>query len=985
MSRHLPSLKPLDELSLPRKLLLRYLKKRKLARSTPKTLNWTVSDPGEPIANDYLLIDAVLTDGVKARPRSSYSDRFTEPDPPDTELRQALRDTILPHIGLDKVPMSDCIRRLSAEAERLSEGGTRVGMVFLDVRRRKPVPETTDGREEDDALDAEANGQERDAAGLGELAEGADGFGTPLDEGAFPEGTITMDVDNIPLGEVIRYLCMGSGRRYHVEDDRVVVAHKELPLAALFTETSTVRRGVLDFRRPDQEAAEDWPHGFVSRDVRGFFMNFGVSFPAGARAFYDPRTSALTVRNTPENLRRLSKVLTEISVIPVRALVRASVVDITDPELAGALAGDGRRMHPGETLLSLLRTGVSRPGVRLVATGEVLGLGSSDLEAKQGTSGTTQTFSFSGQAAVMSRGYAIELTPRISLAGTEWSTDGLAVRDGQCVALRWPSAGDHYLVVHTTFVAPDGSCARGTLPDAQVEDAAQNESPASLQARCKALRFIRCRVDAVGLPELVAALGAHIHQTSAGRPPLKVSLPDAPEIIDKDPTPYGLHLADVSLTDILDSLCFRFGLESVWTQEGVVLGPAATMSAYYEARFYTDEPGWTVAHGPRKFLEDALDGDSTYVEELSLTELARREAGLDIGPGAQCSWPSRHGKFTVYSSAADLEAFERYSLVVPAWTKNVRLACTLLQPANPTPVRLDLAGGVGRSMALTLPAAEGAPDLRLQLKINETWRWPHPIPVSWTLTPLTADASPAAPPQHGKALLEHGVPTTVTLPRPAGPLTITARILTPAGQLPRHPDQADLARRQREAAATPLRRWLATTRLPRLRLDQCGLRDAVAALSAAFQKDSPDGQGCNLVLSLEKENTHASPEPDERLTADWHDLTAGDAVERVCAHFRVPFDVAGSVVFIGEGKTPNDRQYLVVPVNPQKVLPAGTVPRETETFNAVLKESLEADGLIFGKRDRIRYRPRRRVLIAYGRHRFLVHLAEALRSRQQTP
>jgi hypothetical protein len=46
--------------------------------------------------------------------------------------------------------------------------------------------------------------------------------------------SVTVDFDNIPMGELIRYLCAASGLKYRIEEHTVLIAH-ELPLEDLET------------------------------------------------------------------------------------------------------------------------------------------------------------------------------------------------------------------------------------------------------------------------------------------------------------------------------------------------------------------------------------------------------------------------------------------------------------------------------------------------------------------------------------------------------------------------------------------------------------------------------------------------------------------------------------------------------------------------------------------------------------------------------
>jgi len=57
---------------------------------------------------------------------------------------------------------------------------------------------------------------------------------------------ITLAMDNIPLRDLIRYICMAAGLQYKIEDHAVIIADQSLPLEKMETRFYPVEAGVLD-------------------------------------------------------------------------------------------------------------------------------------------------------------------------------------------------------------------------------------------------------------------------------------------------------------------------------------------------------------------------------------------------------------------------------------------------------------------------------------------------------------------------------------------------------------------------------------------------------------------------------------------------------------------------------------------------------------------------------------------------------------------
>ena len=60
------------------------------------------------------------------------------------------------------------------------------------------------------------------------------------------EPHVTMDMDNLPLGDAVRYVCKATNFKYRVEKNAIIVAHHQVPLDRMETRIYSVKAGFLD-------------------------------------------------------------------------------------------------------------------------------------------------------------------------------------------------------------------------------------------------------------------------------------------------------------------------------------------------------------------------------------------------------------------------------------------------------------------------------------------------------------------------------------------------------------------------------------------------------------------------------------------------------------------------------------------------------------------------------------------------------------------
>ncbi len=166
---------------------------------------------------------------------------------------------------------------------------------------------------------------------------------------------ITISLDDMPVGEVIRYVCQSTGLKYRV-GDRAVIISTEIT-TVMETRFFKVRGTIINSIAPatagegedmmaadadildvatfgEAEEGATRPASVSSEQLKAYFTERGVPFTdADSTIAYDRRSGKLIVKNTPENLRRLETLLREIDIETPLVLIEAKFVELTQVDL----------------------------------------------------------------------------------------------------------------------------------------------------------------------------------------------------------------------------------------------------------------------------------------------------------------------------------------------------------------------------------------------------------------------------------------------------------------------------------------------------------------------------------------------------------------------------------------------------------------------------------------------------------------------------
>lgn len=168
------------------------------------------------------------------------------------------------------------------------------------------------------------------------------------------DARITITLNQIPLGEALRYIASQAGLKIKVEPYAVSVIPVTEQSADLLTKeyrvppgfiSSTVNIGASSLAQP---AAAGAPTGtakdtqestggrqLVNRETaKDFLQAQGVPFPTGASANFLPQSSRLIVRNTQDNLELVDALVEQANVSgPRQVEIEAKFVEITQNNL----------------------------------------------------------------------------------------------------------------------------------------------------------------------------------------------------------------------------------------------------------------------------------------------------------------------------------------------------------------------------------------------------------------------------------------------------------------------------------------------------------------------------------------------------------------------------------------------------------------------------------------------------------------------------
>jgi type II secretory pathway component GspD/PulD (secretin) len=167
---------------------------------------------------------------------------------------------------------------------------------------------------------------------------GGDEFGLDEDDGAAAVAPasngkkINLDADDIPVGEVIKYICEQVGLKYKVEEFAVIIGDSA-SFQTLETKFYSISAGLLEIVET-KESTGDLVGGLgddapdEGNKFLKYFETLGISFPPGAKMKFVPNAMRLVVTNTPVNHRKLEEVLRQIGIETPQVSIESKFIEI---------------------------------------------------------------------------------------------------------------------------------------------------------------------------------------------------------------------------------------------------------------------------------------------------------------------------------------------------------------------------------------------------------------------------------------------------------------------------------------------------------------------------------------------------------------------------------------------------------------------------------------------------------------------------------
>ncbi len=270
----------------------------------------------------------VLQPGADLRPSP------TELVSPSRQLQEKMQSLIIPRIEFRQANIRDVVSFLRDASEAVDPDGEGVNIIL-----NLSMPEGAAAPERPSDADPWGDADDWEAAAP---APRRDGGGVP---------SITLNLRRISLMEAIRYITEVAGLRYRIEDTAVVITPAGVADASrVVTRLYPVQPSFLDIVSGDEPAQQTGGFGEFgfgqqqqqtrrqpgagrTTDVKSFFEGAGVPFPVGTSITYNPTISQLIVANTPENLERFERILSQLNVVPNQVEIEARFVEVAEEDM----------------------------------------------------------------------------------------------------------------------------------------------------------------------------------------------------------------------------------------------------------------------------------------------------------------------------------------------------------------------------------------------------------------------------------------------------------------------------------------------------------------------------------------------------------------------------------------------------------------------------------------------------------------------------
>lgn len=158
--------------------------------------------------------------------------------------------------------------------------------------------------------------------------------------------TISLNLKDVPIEEVLRYVCDIAGLSYRVEeyavqlmaaaDNSAVIISKTYRVPPDFISSAPVGNAAATTQADPFAAAPAATSGIQIRRMgaQEFLQSYGVDFPEGTAANYSPTTNMLVVRNTAKNIEIVDMMVEQaFGRSPKQVVIEVKMLEISNNQL----------------------------------------------------------------------------------------------------------------------------------------------------------------------------------------------------------------------------------------------------------------------------------------------------------------------------------------------------------------------------------------------------------------------------------------------------------------------------------------------------------------------------------------------------------------------------------------------------------------------------------------------------------------------------
>lgn len=164
---------------------------------------------------------------------------------------------------------------------------------------------------------------------------------------------VTIQFDDMPIGEAIKYVCLATGLKYRIEDQAVIIGDNSIEqmetryyqtqsglINSIVTNLNPIKTDLPAAGKSNFYDSKNFAKGnslpqqnVTSAQLMDYFQQRGVPFPQGSSFAWDSKTSVLIATNTPDNQKIINSLIKEIDIQIPLVLIEAKFVEITEDEL----------------------------------------------------------------------------------------------------------------------------------------------------------------------------------------------------------------------------------------------------------------------------------------------------------------------------------------------------------------------------------------------------------------------------------------------------------------------------------------------------------------------------------------------------------------------------------------------------------------------------------------------------------------------------